>query len=170
MATPKDAEHGDAADEGRHIFECRQECLDVVRDLLRGDHQHRNGKRERCVDESFQPRHLHPAQPKPVKPRQPIEVCRQRLRDFLMPLGHRSSILFRNPASALLLSTSYFFIPTFLARAPDPENRKAATAFMRLGGFSNLTFYPLLSSYPIPRESSVGWSIAAVVVSPLSAW
>jgi hypothetical protein len=27
-----------------------------------------------------------------------------------------------------------------------------------------------ITTYPIPSESSVGWSIAAVVVSPLSVW
>src|SRR6266511_1668034 len=59
-----------------------------------------------------------------------------------MPLGHRSAILFRNPDSALLLSTSYFFLPTFLARAHDPENRKAAKAFMRPGGFSKSNCLP----------------------------
>jgi hypothetical protein len=50
-----------------------------------------------------------------------------------------------------------------------PAEQKAAKALVRPGGFSNLTFSLLLSFYPILRESSVGWSIAAVVVSPLSA-
>jgi hypothetical protein len=58
MAPLKDAQHSDAADKGRHIFESRQEPLDVVGNLLRGDHQHRNGERERRVDKRFQPRHL----------------------------------------------------------------------------------------------------------------
>ena len=78
MASPEDAEHCDATDKGWNVFESRQERHDVVGDLLRGDHQHRNRERERSIDESFQPRHLHPAQPKPVKPRQRIQVGRQR--------------------------------------------------------------------------------------------
>src|SRR5205814_3586024 len=40
-----------------------------------------------------------------------------------------------------------------------PKHQCATAAYLRL---------PKL--YPIPRESSVGWSIAAVVVSPLSPW
>jgi hypothetical protein len=79
---------GDATDKGRHIFESRQERHDVVGDLLRGDHQHRNRERKRGIDESFQPRHLHPAQPKPVKAWQRIEVCRQCRRDVIMVCIH----------------------------------------------------------------------------------
>src|SRR5436190_806753 len=88
MAPPKDAQHRDAADKGWHILESRQERHDVIGDLLRGDHQHRDGKRKRCIDESFEPRHLNPAQPKPVQPRQRIEVCRQCRRDVIMAIVH----------------------------------------------------------------------------------
>jgi hypothetical protein len=88
MAPPKEAQHRDAADKGWDIFESRQERLDVIRDLLGGDHQHRNSEGERGVDEGFQPRHLNPAQPKPAKPRQRIEVCRQCRRDVIMAWIH----------------------------------------------------------------------------------
>jgi hypothetical protein len=59
-----------------------------------------------------QPGHLDPAQSKSAQPRQHIEVDRDRRRYVLMPLGHRSAILFRNPQSALLLF--YFLLSTCL--------------------------------------------------------
>jgi hypothetical protein len=88
MAPPKDAQHRDAADKGWDIFESRQERLDVIWDLLRRDHQHRNRERERRVDESFQSRHLHAAQTEPMKPRQCIQITWQRRRNFLVSFGH----------------------------------------------------------------------------------
>ncbi len=47
------------------------------------------------------------------------------------------------------------------ASTPGASNRKAAEAFVRPGGLSSISL-----PYPIPRESSVGSSITAVVVSP----
>ena len=88
MAPPINAQHRDATDKGRHIFESGQERRDVIGDLLRRDHQHRNRERERGIDESFQPRHLHTAQPEPMQPRQIVEVYGKRGRYLLMAFVH----------------------------------------------------------------------------------
>jgi hypothetical protein len=42
--------------------------------LLGGDHQHGDGKGEGGVDESFQPRHLYPAQAKSAELGQRIQI------------------------------------------------------------------------------------------------
>ena len=56
---------------------------------------------------------------------------------------------------------SYFFLLPFPI---VPGNKKAAEAFLHPAAFRLIVF-----SYANPRESSVGWSITAVVVSPWSA-
>jgi hypothetical protein len=60
---------------------------------LRGDHQHRDGEGEGCVDERFQSRHLHSAQTKPAEPGQRIQIYRQRRRYLFMPLVHRGLVM-----------------------------------------------------------------------------
>jgi hypothetical protein len=60
MPSPKDSQHDDARDEDRHIVERGQKRFDVVRDLLRVDHQHGN-----CESEGS------------TEPRQRIQVLRQ---------------------------------------------------------------------------------------------
>ena len=77
MPSPKNSENDDARNKDRDVFESAQERFDIVRDLLRGDYQHRDCKCEGCVDESFQPRHLYAAQTKSAEPRQRIQVLRQ---------------------------------------------------------------------------------------------
>src|SRR4029453_18222060 len=44
MSSPKDSEHDNARDKGRHILESVQERRGIVRNLLGGDHQHGDGK------------------------------------------------------------------------------------------------------------------------------
>ena len=53
MPSSKDPDHDDARDEGGHILERGQKRFDIVRDLLRGDHQHRDCERKGYVNESF---------------------------------------------------------------------------------------------------------------------
>jgi hypothetical protein len=50
-----------------HILESSQKRFDIVGDLLRGDHQHRDSEGKGCIDKSFQPRHRDAAQPKSAK-------------------------------------------------------------------------------------------------------
>ena len=88
MAAPKDPEHDDTCDERGHVLECSQKRFDIVGDLLRGDHQHRDCEGKGGVYKSFQPRHLDPAQPKSAKPRQGGQVWWQTGRDFLSTLVH----------------------------------------------------------------------------------
>ncbi len=88
MPSPKDSEHDDARDKGRHILESGQERFDIVRDLLRGDHQHRDCEGKGCVDKGFQPRHLHTAQTKSAEPRQRIQLRRQRGCYLFLSLVH----------------------------------------------------------------------------------
>src|SRR6266567_2403096 len=49
MSAPKNSEHDDARDKGRHVFEGGQERFDIVRDALRRDHQHCDCESERSV-------------------------------------------------------------------------------------------------------------------------
>ena len=74
MAAPKDSQHNNAGDESGYILEGCEERFDIVGDLLRGDHQHRDCEGKRCIDESFQSRHRDAAQPKSAKPRQRIQI------------------------------------------------------------------------------------------------
>ena len=74
MAAPKDSQHNDARYKRRHIFKSGEERFDIVGDLLRGDHKHRDCEGKRCIDESFQSRHRDAAQPKSAKPRQRIQI------------------------------------------------------------------------------------------------
>ena len=85
MAPPIDPQHRDATDKSWHVFECGQERLDIIGDLLGGDHQHRYRERERGVDKRFQSRHLHPAQSEPAQSRQRIQIRRHRRCDLLLP-------------------------------------------------------------------------------------
>jgi hypothetical protein len=50
--------------------------------------------------------------------------------------------------------------PRFLALKTEKQSRHSCACRLAVNSLP----------YPIPRESSVGWSIAAVVVSPWSAW
>src|SRR5438309_10620136 len=88
MPTLKESEDDVASDKGGHILEGGQEGFDIVWNLLRGDHQHRNCECKGCVDEGFQSRHLQATQTKSAEPRQRIQFHRHCGRDLLMPLVH----------------------------------------------------------------------------------
>ena len=74
MPSPKNSEHDNARNKSGHVLESGQKRFDIVRDLLRSDHQHGDCEGEGCVDERFQAGHLHTTQTKSAEPRQRIQV------------------------------------------------------------------------------------------------
>jgi hypothetical protein len=88
MTVPKDSQHNDARHKRGDILKSSEERLDIVGDLLRGDHKHGDCERKCCIDESFQPRHRKAAQSESLESWKRIQVRRQSGRDFLCARVH----------------------------------------------------------------------------------
>src|SRR4029077_1010537 len=137
ISPPKNPQHRDATDKSRHIFECGQEGLDIVWELVRGDHQHRDRECERRVDERLQPRHLHPAQSEPAQSGKIIKICGNRGSNLLLTFIHATRCYRDSPNTK-----SY----SLAASGPGPVLPAKDSAVQ----FFSIFFVGLLETFRIP--------------------